>query len=180
MTSPEAKGPEAPPSRTPESPHQPEKPVGASRPQPVAGPDTEVEVRRPRMIVRNRRTAAFTYRADAWAAAKAARRTADALRGWGYPALDEDDLRAAVHQLVTAAVANGGKRVSVHLGDQDQKVLVAVLSHTSGPSDETVLSDMMALGTIDSVGADIGEDGHRLWVVLDAAPRCGRARHTAA
>ncbi|UQX04608.1 hypothetical protein [Streptomyces sp. RerS4] len=132
------------------------------------------------MIVRNRRTAALAFRADEWAAKKAAAKVAEELRGWGYPALDESDLTAAVRRLVAAAVADGGKRVSVHLGDQDHKVLVAVLSHVAGSSDETVLGELMALTTVDSVGVDAGEDGHRMWVLLDAAPRRRGAGHAAA
>ncbi|MFE9220254.1 hypothetical protein ACFYN3_28390 [Streptomyces lavendulae] len=167
MTSAEAKGPKLPPPYRPESP------------EPAAKPKTEAAVRRPRMIVRNRRTIVLTFRADRWAASKASDRTAEALRAWGYPDLNEGDLKAAVHRLVTAAVADGGKRVSVHLGDQDQKVLVAVLSHVTGPSDERVLSDVMALDTIDSAGTDTGADGRRLWIVLDAAPRRRRGHTTA-
>ncbi|MGW7100034.1 hypothetical protein [Streptomyces sp. NPDC054838] len=132
------------------------------------------------MTVRNRRTAALTFRADEWAAKKAARHAVGTVRGWGYPALDERDLEAAVEQLVTAAVADGGKRVSVHLGDQDRKVLVAVLSHVCGAPDDSVLGGVAALATVESAGTDSADDGRRMWVVLDAAPRRQRARHTAA
>ncbi|MFD0352913.1 hypothetical protein ACFVHW_04075 [Streptomyces sp. NPDC127110] len=181
MTSPEAKGPKLPPSYPPKSPPPQKKPVEPPRPQPATKkPKTEVAVRRPRMVVRNRRTAAFTFRADEWAARKAAGQAVEALRGWGYLALDEGDLDTAVRQLVAAAVADGGKRVSVHLGDQDQKVLVAVLSHVAGLPDETVLSTVAALATVDSVGTDTGDDGRRLWIVLDAAPHPRRAGRTAA
>ncbi|GLW04068.1 hypothetical protein Slala05_76980 [Streptomyces lavendulae subsp. lavendulae] len=55
MTSAEAKGPKLPPTYRPESP------------EPATKPKTEAAVRRPRMIVRNRRTVVLTLRADQWA-----------------------------------------------------------------------------------------------------------------
>ncbi|MGW6972340.1 hypothetical protein [Streptomyces sp. NPDC054952] len=132
------------------------------------------------MVVRNRRTAALMFRADTWAAKKAAGQAVETVRGWGYPALDESDLAMVVQQLVTAAVADGGKRVSVHLGDQEQKVLVAVLSHVPGAPDDSVLGQVAALATIDSVGTDSAPDGRRMWAILDAAPRRPRTATTAA
>ncbi|MFE4634874.1 hypothetical protein ACFRJ1_16075 [Streptomyces sp. NPDC056773] len=101
-------------------------------------------------------------------------------RGWGYPALDEADLDSTVRTLVTAAVTDGGKRLSIHLGDQDHKLLVAVLSHTAGATDDTVLPTVASLRTVDSAGTDTGDDGRRMWAVLDTAPRRRRAGGTTA
>ncbi len=181
MTSPEAKGPKLPPTYPPRTPPPQKKPVEPPRPQPATKPVEQAAVRaQPRMVVRNRRTAALPFRADEWAPNKAVRQVLKTVCGWGYPALDEADLESAVRALVTAAVADGGKRLSVHLGDQDQKVLIAVLSHTGGAPNDAVLGTVAALATVDSVGTDTGEDGRRMWAVLDAVPRRRRVRDTAA
>ncbi|MCX5129888.1 hypothetical protein [Streptomyces sp. NBC_00347] len=182
LTSPEAKGPKPPPTYPPKTPPPQKKPAEAPRPQLAAKPqsESEITVRRPRMVVRNRRTAAIALRADQWAPSKAVRQVLDIARGWGYPALDEADLDSAVRTLVTAAVTDGGKRLSIHLGDQGHKLLVAVLSHTPGATDDTVLPAVAALRTVDSAGTDTGDDGRRMWAVLDAAPRRRRAGGTAA
>lgn len=182
LTSSEAQGPKLPPTYPPKTPPPQKKPAEAPRPQPSTKSKTEAEVavRRPRMIVRNRRTAAFTFRADEWAAKKAARQAVETVRGWDYPALNESDLEVAVQRLVTAAVADGGKRLSVHLGDQDEKVLVAVLSHVAGTPDDGMLGEVAALATVDSAGTDSGPDGRRMWAVLDATLQRPRAGKTAA
>ncbi|AXE27544.1 hypothetical protein C0216_16150 [Streptomyces globosus] len=73
--------------------------------------------------------------------------------------------------LVGAAVADGGKRLSVHLGDQEGKILVAVLSHVVGAPDDGVLAQVAGLAATCAVGTDTGEDGRRMWAVLDTAPR---------
>lgn len=52
-------------------------------------------------------------RADKWAAKKAPCQAVEAVCGWDCPTLDENHLVTVVQQLVTAAVADGGKRVSV-------------------------------------------------------------------
>lgn len=171
MTSPEAKRPKIPPAYPPRTPPPQKKAVEPPRPQSAPKPKAEVAVRRPRMIVRNRRTAALTLRADEWAAKKAARQAVETVRGWDHPALAVADLAAAVEHFVEAAVADGGKRISVHLGDQEQKVLVAVLSHLCAAPDEAVLGRVATLATVDSVGTDSAEDGRRMWAVLDTAPR---------
>ncbi|MFE2271244.1 hypothetical protein ACFXB4_18605 [Streptomyces lavendulae] len=89
-------------------------------------------------------------------------------------------MERVVRVLVTAAVEDGGKRLSVHLGDQDHKVLVAVLSHTTGAPDQALLGTVATLATVDSVGTDTGEDGRRMWAVLDTEPRRRPVRGTAA
>ncbi|WP_327308961.1 hypothetical protein OG730_40285 [Streptomyces sp. NBC_01298] len=128
--------------------------------------------RRPRMQIRNRQTTVLTFRADQWAAAKAAQQALTTVRGWGYPELDADDLDAAVNLLVNTVVKDGGKRVSVHLADQDQKILVLVLGHVPDPGpNENILGSLGALRTVDSCGTDAAEDGRRVWALLDAEPR---------
>ncbi|MEU6759413.1 hypothetical protein [Streptomyces sp. NPDC046685] len=172
MTAPEAKGPKVPPSYPPKTPPPQKKPVEAPRPQPVKKPTAQLSLPRPRMQIRNRQTAAMTYRADQWAAKKAADQTLTTVRGWGYPGLDESDLRAAVRFLVDAAVRDGGRRVSVHLGDQADKILVVALSHQAGSLPEgNVFAELQALATVESCGDDLADDGRRVWAVLNAVPR---------
>ncbi|WP_073907752.1 hypothetical protein [Streptomyces sp. CB00455] len=135
------------------------------------------------MEIRNRRTAGLVFRADAWAARKAAAQTAVQVRAWGYAAVGERDLEAAVGLLVETAVADGGKRVSLHLADQDDRILVVALSHRPAPAAapgtvdrvDGLLAALAALGTVVGCGTDRAEDGRRLWALLDATPPRPRA-----
>ncbi|MGR4880225.1 hypothetical protein ACIPUC_12410 [Streptomyces sp. LARHCF249] len=172
LTAPEAEGPKVPPSFPPKSPPPQKKPVEAPRPPPATKPTGWLSLPRPRMRISNRQTAALTFPADGWAAKKAADQALKTVRGWGHAGLDEQDLQAAVRFLVDAAVRDGGRRVSVHLGDQEDKVLVVALSHQAGSAPEgDVFAELRALATVDSCGDDLAEDGRRVWAVLDAAPR---------
>ncbi|KPH99509.1 hypothetical protein OV450_5222 [Actinobacteria bacterium OV450] len=148
-------------------------------PQPRGTADRDGRAR-PRMEIRNRQTAGLTFRADPWAAKKAGARATATVRAWGYPHLDEPDLESAVRRLVQAAVADGGKRISVHLADQDQRILAVVLSHVAGAAaqDATVLTDVAAVGTVVGCGTDVAPDGRRVWALLDAAPRAPRGAAT--
>ncbi|MFJ8870819.1 hypothetical protein ACIRD6_34365 [Streptomyces sp. NPDC102473] len=89
------------------------------------------------------------------------------LHEWGYRQADQaaGDL---TELLVRTAVGDGGKRVSVHLADQNRQALIVSLSHQTGltVSDDTVLRELAALGAV-SCGSDTAEDGRRVWVVLD-------------
>lgn len=66
------------------------------------------------------------------------------------------------------AVADGGRRVSVHLADQDRQALIVALSHWAGaaPGDGSMLPELAALGAV-SCGTDTAADGRRVWAVLD-------------
>ncbi|MFF8271776.1 hypothetical protein ACF059_31005 [Streptomyces sp. NPDC016562] len=124
------------------------------------------------MQIRNRQTAALIYRTDQWAAKKAADQTLTTVRGWGYPGLDESDLRAAVRLLDDAAVRGGGRRVSVHLANQADKILVVALSHQGGSLPEgNVFAELQALATLESRGDDLADDRRRVWAVPTAVPR---------
>lgn len=133
---------------------------------------------RPRMEIRNRQTAGLTFRADPWAARKAGAQATATVRAWGYAHLDEPDLETAVRRLVDAAVADGGKRISVHLADQDHRILAVALSHVAGaaPDEGAVLTELAALRTVVGCGSDVGPDGRRVWALLDAAPPRRRAQ----
>ncbi|MER8268026.1 hypothetical protein ABT007_27945 [Streptomyces griseus] len=66
------------------------------------------------------------------------------------------------------AVADGGRRVSVHLADQDRQALIVALSHLPGlaAAGTAVLPELTGLGAV-SCGTDMAEDGRRVWAVLD-------------
>ncbi|MFD9007766.1 hypothetical protein [Streptomyces sp. NPDC059552] len=167
----EARGPKVPPSFPPRSPPPQKKPVEAPRPQP-AKPKSLTGVP-PRLVVTSRRARVLAVRADPWAAKKAAAQAALAVAEWDYPLLDEHDFLKTVHDLVRTAVAAGGKRVSVHLADQDNKILVMVLNHQNGEQDAAgaVPAEVAVLRTVDACGAHTDHDGHAWWALLDAQPR---------
>ncbi|WP_328864017.1 hypothetical protein [Streptomyces virginiae] len=175
MTSPEAEGPKLSPT------YPQKKPVEPTRRPPATESRTRLPgLSRPRMQIRNRQTAALTFRADEWAPAKAAVQALAVVRGWCCPGLDEQDMEAAVKLLVAAAVQDGGRRVSVHLADQAEKILVVALSHQPGAAPEgEVFAALQALATVDSCGDDLADDGRRLWALLDATPRPRRTPRAA-
>ncbi|MEU6310691.1 hypothetical protein [Streptomyces sp. NPDC047014] len=142
------------------------------RPQPATKPASLTGVPA-RLVVTSRRARVLTFRADQWAARKAAGRAALAVAAWGYPLLDEHDFLKAVHGLVQAAVAAGGKRVSVHFADQQAKILVMVLNHRTDEQEEVghVPAEVAVLRTVDACGAHTDLDGHAWWALLDAEPR---------
>ncbi|MFG2616844.1 hypothetical protein ACGFXC_04415 [Streptomyces sp. NPDC048507] len=172
----DAKGPQVPPTHPPRTPPPPKRPVEAPRPQPGKG--AAVDLRKPpRLVVRDRRTAALTFPADRWAAAKAARQAVATVRAWRLPVADDGDLATAVRLFVDSAAGGGGKRVSVHLGDRDGQVLALVLGHRTAPASagcpDGVLGDVAAMGTVTGCGTDSAGDGRRLWAVIDTTPQPG-------
>lgn len=178
-----AKGPKVPPNYPPKTPPPPKRPVEAPRPSGEAEADPSAPARphdgrtatrdRVRMTVRNRRAASWTLTADRWAAGKAACRIIGAVRAWGYEHPGDESIGQSVELLVGAAVADGGKRVSVHAADQDDMILIVVLSHRAGPvpEDDAFLTRIAAVSGTASCGSDAAEDGRRVWTLLDTRPR---------
>ncbi|MGW6604059.1 hypothetical protein [Streptomyces sp. NPDC055036] len=115
----------------------------------------------------NRRGANWRLEAEPWAAGRARKNVIGKLHEWGYTRADTA-ASEIVTILVNTAVGDGGKRVSLHLADQNRQALMVVLSHQPGlaVADETVLPRIAELGAT-SCGTDTGEDGRRLWAVLD-------------
>ncbi len=142
------------------------------RPQPATKPKSLTGVP-PRLVVTSRRARVLAFRADRWAAKKAAAQAALAVAEWDYPLLDEHDFLKTVHGLVDTAVAAGGKRVSVHLADQDDKILVMALNHQTSEQDAAgaVPTEVAVLRTVDACGAHADHDGHAWWALLDTRPR---------
>ncbi|WP_405697758.1 hypothetical protein [Streptomyces sp. NBC_01185] len=147
--------------------HPPKTPPPTKRPLSPPRPETGLAEPRVRMEMRNRRAANWTLEAAPWSAGKASRAVVSRLHEWGYRQADQaaSDL---TELLVRTAVGDGGKRVSVHLADQDRQALIVSLSHQVGLAvcDETLLRELAALGAV-SCGSDTAEDGRRVWVVLD-------------
>ncbi|MET9110832.1 hypothetical protein [Streptomyces zhihengii] len=75
-------------------------------------------------------------------------------------------LEETVRLLVEAAVIDAGRRVSVHLADQDRMILVVVLSHTGAEDDGAVLVSLAAVDGTVSCGTDAGDEGRRIWSLL--------------
>ncbi|WP_031087401.1 hypothetical protein [Streptomyces sp. NRRL WC-3549] len=150
------------PDFPPKTPPPPKRPV--QPPRPTTGLQGTA---RAGMRLSNRRSANWSFEAAPWAAGKAAAHVLKQLHTWGYREADQAaaDLTAA---LVGHAVAGGGRRVSVHLADQDHQAVIVALSHQPGPAagDTTVLPGLSGLGAV-SCGTDTAEDGRRVWAVLD-------------
>ncbi|MFD3330293.1 hypothetical protein [Streptomyces sp. NPDC058701] len=123
--------------------------------------------------MRNRRAAGWTLPADRWAAGRAAARIIAAVRGWGYEHPGDESIGRSVALLVGAGVTDGGKRVSVHAADQDDLILIVVLSHRAGPApdDDAFLKRIAAVSGSASCGSDAAEDGRRVWTLPDTRPR---------
>ncbi|MFF4448779.1 hypothetical protein [Streptomyces sp. NPDC001502] len=157
---------------SPKSPPPQKKPVEPRRPQPATEPKSLTGMP-PRLVVTSRRTRVPAFRADQWAAKKAAGQAALAIAEWNYPQPDEHDFLKTVHGLVDTAVAGGGKRVSVHLADQDAKILIMVLSHQTNDQESAgqVPTDVALLRAVDACGTHTDHDGHTWWALLDARPR---------
>lgn len=150
------------PDYPPKTPPPPKKPVSPPRPE-----TSLVGTARARMQVRNRRSANWSLEAASWSAGKASGHVLGRLHEWGY--WEVDRVAADLTELlVRTAVADGGRRVSVHLADQDRQALIVALSHRSGlaVADTAVLPELTGLGAV-SCGTDTAEDGRRVWAVLD-------------
>lgn len=150
------------PDFPPKTPPPPKRPAQPPRPETgLAG------TARARMQVRNRRSANWSLEAAPWSAGKARAHVLDQLHEWGYREADET-ASALTELLVRTAVADGGRRVSVHLADQNRQALVVALSHRPGlaVTDTAVLPELTGLGAV-SCGTDTADDGRRVWAVLD-------------
>lgn len=150
----------------PKTPPPPKKPVSPPFPNPPKPKAVATRFRR-RVTMANRRGVNWPLESAPWAAVGARRRVVAQLRAWGYTP-DEEVVGGVVSLLVETAVADGGSRVSLHLADERRRALVLVLSHCPEPtpSSEDVLPRLATLGVTDC-GTDTGEDGRRLWALLD-------------
>lgn len=156
------------PPRTPPPPKRPVEP-----PHPDSTMSSAVRVR-PRLSARiaNRRAANWTLENAPWTPAKAARHVTVKLGEWGYllTTARNDDITAMTELLARAALKDGGRRISLHLADQDHQALILLLSHQHGqaPDGEDLLRQVTALGVV-SCGTDTDQSdgGCRRWAVTD-------------
>ncbi|WP_233518481.1 hypothetical protein [Streptomyces corynorhini] len=154
------------PDYPPKTPPPPKRPVQPPRPEPDTKPKSTLTPVRRRVMMARRRGVAWTLEAQPWSAGRARKHVVGKLHDWGYMSVDTV-ASDVVALLVANAVADGGRRISVHLADQDQQALVMVLSHQPGlTADESVLPRIAELG-VSSCGTDTAEDGRLLWAVLD-------------
>ncbi|MFF6844631.1 hypothetical protein ACFY8X_38575 [Streptomyces tanashiensis] len=171
------KGPKLPPTYPPRTPPPQKKPVEAPRPQPSTKPVTSslplpgprqarLDTRRPRMAIKDRRAANWALTAYPWTPAQAVRKVTETVRTWGYDHPKDDVLEQTVRLLVGAATVDEGRRISVHLADQDGMLLVVVLSHAGADADDTVLAGLAAVPGTASCGTDTSDEGRRVWAVL--------------
>ncbi|MEU6016888.1 hypothetical protein ABZ826_23420 [Streptomyces sp. NPDC047515] len=178
MTAPVTEQPD-PPSYPPKTPPPPKKPVSPPRPNTTdgrsTGPRPLVRTARRGVGMRNRRGVNWTLESAPWAAGIAKRKVAAQLGEWGYraaPAVAEA-VAAVTGLLVTAAVADTGRRISVHLSDQDRQACILALSHQAdltpghAPDGDDVLHQITAQAGVTGCGTDTGPDGRRIWAVVN-------------
>ncbi|RSS79466.1 hypothetical protein EF918_17240 [Streptomyces sp. WAC06614] len=79
---------------------------------------------------------------------------------------------------MAAVLADGGRRLSLHLADQDDRLLILALSHRPDPDppDDDALNELAALTGTVSCGTDAAADGRRAWVLLDTTTPRARTR----
>ncbi|OEJ23467.1 hypothetical protein AR457_02040 [Streptomyces agglomeratus] len=161
------------PDYPPKTPPPPKRPISPPRPEHQAPPGAPLMTTAQRGVaLKNRRAANWVHENAPWSPAKAGRQVVTQLHAWGHRP-DEPALEAVVGELVGAVLHDGGRRISVHLSDQDGQACVLVLSHqpnlTAGhaPDGDDVLAELSAHSIVSSCGTDTGEDGRRLWAVLD-------------
>ncbi|MFJ9434297.1 hypothetical protein ACIRQY_32205 [Streptomyces sp. NPDC101490] len=118
------------------------------------------------MVVRNRRAAAWPFETNRWTAGKASRQVEATVRAWGYPYPVGESLEEAVRLLVAEAVRDDGKRISVHLADQDRRLLVAVLSHNGAEPDDRILAQLSSVEGVVSCGTESCDAWRRVFAVL--------------
>ncbi|MFF2014109.1 hypothetical protein ACFVWY_34290 [Streptomyces sp. NPDC058195] len=125
--------------------------------------------------MRNRRGVNWSLESAPWAVNIAQRKITTQLEEWGYrptPAAAEG-ISAVTGLLVAAAVADGGRRISMHLSDQDQLACIVALSHQVGlppghaPDGDDVLHEITAVPGVAGCGTDAGPDGRRIWAVTE-------------
>lgn len=163
------------PPKTPPPPKGPVKPLPPE--QQTASPPASVTIRG--RSVRN-----WAVTPGKGVAARVGREVATALHQWGYR-LKDDQPQQAVELLLRSAAHDGGRRVSLHLADDEDRnqVMLLALSHRQDmpPSDDDQvlrdaedMRDLAALGIRD-VGMETTPDGRRWWAGLDL-PRPRTAR----
>ncbi|MFE3169258.1 hypothetical protein [Streptomyces sp. NPDC059224] len=164
-----------PPSKKPPSPPTPDP----SREDLLAGLPVPQNVSRTEFpVMKSRRGASWTLEAAPWAPGKASRLVSAQLSRWHLTppaAVDE-----AVRFLAATVVEDGGRRISVHLSEQDHTALVLCLGHQQTQAGEAteLLTELRALA-VDSCGTEMTADGRQVWALFPVHPAATAARSTA-
>ncbi|MEU0162310.1 hypothetical protein ABZ154_26675 [Streptomyces sp. NPDC006261] len=163
------------PDFPPKTPPPPKRPVEPPRPEQHEAPAP--------VTIRGRSVRNWAFTPSPAAAARAGREVAQALHRWGYRPKD-DRPQKVVELLFRSAAEDGGRRVSLHLADDEKRnqVLILALSHRQDMppgDDDQVLRDTEHMRTVAALGPrDVGvettPDGRRWWAGLDL-PRPSRA-----
>ncbi|MFJ8827671.1 hypothetical protein ACIREE_38770 [Streptomyces sp. NPDC102467] len=156
------------PPKTPPPPKKPPSPPPPDPPRSDLLPGLPVPQRAGRAghpVMKNRRGTSWMLESAAWTPAKAARQVTAQLADWGFTA--PGTLEAVVQLLTGSVVADGGRRVSIHLSEQDRMALVLCLSHQQAQAPETpeVLTALRDLGTA-SCGTEMTAEGRQVWALV--------------
>lgn len=165
------------PDYPPKTPPPPKRPISPPRPEtgaPSTGPGTLAATGRRGVAMRNRRGVNWPMDNAPWTVGKARRRVLVQLAEWGHQLPDPavEATSRVVQLVVTAALSDGSKRISVHLTDQDGQACILALSHQQGltaghaPDGNRVLTELGAVSVVSSCGTDVAADGRRIWAVI--------------
>ncbi|MBD0746738.1 hypothetical protein [Streptomyces sp. CBMA152] len=155
------------PDFPPKTPSPPKKPPSPFPPEPGTAP-APVLGARARVRLANRRCVNWPMESAPWTATTAQRRVVEQLQAWGYRP-DEAAVRRVVAALIAPAVADEGRRISVHLADEHDRACILVLSHQHLGDAPTQLSLAVVAdcALVSACGSDQALDGTRLWAVID-------------
>lgn len=105
-----------------------------------------------------------------WAETKAVERVVDQPKRWTLNA--PRHLNDVVRELMRTVLRDGGRRVGLHLGEQNRQILALVLSHQAGRESalDPVLSRLQELGVV-SCGTEASTEGRQVWAVVDCSAR---------
>ncbi|MER5950206.1 hypothetical protein ABT127_29555 [Streptomyces sp. NPDC001904] len=159
-----------PPPKRPPSPPPPDPPRSEAEALLAGLPVPQRAHRRHGLpVMKNRQGASWTLETGAWIPKKAAGHVTDRLATWGLRA--PDTLGDVVQMLVSTVQGDGGRRISVHLSEQDGRALILALSHqapTTPLADEALVS-LRGLGAA-SCGTETTAEGRQIWALLDLPP----------
>ncbi|WP_063760855.1 hypothetical protein [Streptomyces aureocirculatus] len=160
------------PDYPPKTPPPPKKPVSPPAPNPPTQNTAPVRVRTS-VVIRDRRAANWALENAPWSPRRAAEDVVRKVGEWGLLNEKADKARtlAQLTRLLTeAALTDGGRRITVHVTDRHQHLLVMAVSHvaqTGAAVDREFLREVTSLGIVEcGMDADGDEPGNRRWALL--------------
>lgn len=166
------------PDFPPKTPPPPKKLPSPFPPEPGTAPAPVRQGARARVRLANRRCVNWPMESAPWIATTAQRRVVEQLQAWGDRP-DEAAVRRVVAALIAPAVADEGRRISVHLADEHGRACILILSHQHVSDTPTgpPLAQVADCPSVAACGTDHAPDGTRLWAVIDlTAPTQHKAR----